>query len=203
VCTKTRSSTTTRSCFLLAHLARSLTSPRRGATPSMSVHGSYRIQLSDQIHHTFVGHCSRDRVRGEEDQARHDAALASASAPAGNGEIDGGLPASHRSAYSRCLVPVSALNPLRRACILRSFLSCVQGGTTAIPGAFGCGKTVISQALSKFSNSDIIIYVGCGERGNEVRSKVLLGFLMYSEITIVDGGGADGCECTFSGTASP
>jgi vacuolar-type H+-ATPase catalytic subunit A/Vma1 len=44
----------------------------------------------------------------------------------------------------------------------------VQGGTTAIPGAFGCGKTVISQALSKFSNSDIIIYVGCGERGNEV-----------------------------------
>ena len=45
---------------------------------------------------------------------------------------------------------------------------CVQGGTTAIPGAFGCGKTVISQALSKYSNSDIIIYVGCGERGNEV-----------------------------------
>ena len=47
-------------------------------------------------------------------------------------------------------------------------ISCVQGGTTAIPGAFGCGKTVISQALSKFSNSDIIVYVGCGERGNEV-----------------------------------
>lgn len=38
--------------------------------------------------------------------------------------------------------------------------SCVQGGTTAIPGAFGCGKTVISQSLSKYSNSDIIIYVG-------------------------------------------
>jgi len=47
-------------------------------------------------------------------------------------------------------------------------LRCVQGGTTAIPGAFGCGKTVISQALSKFSNSDAIIYVGCGERGNEM-----------------------------------
>ena len=45
---------------------------------------------------------------------------------------------------------------------------CVQGGTTAIPGAFGCGKTVISQSLSKFSNSDAIIYVGCGERGNEM-----------------------------------
>jgi V-type H+-transporting ATPase subunit A len=49
-------------------------------------------------------------------------------------------------------------------CIFR----CVQGGTTAIPGAFGCGKTVISQSLSKFSNSDAIVYVGCGERGNEM-----------------------------------
>ncbi|KAG6910898.1 hypothetical protein DXG01_006581 [Tephrocybe rancida] len=51
--------------------------------------------------------------------------------------------------------------------ILDALFPCVQGGTTAIPGAFGCGKTVISQALSKFSNSDIIVYVGCGERGNE------------------------------------
>lgn len=56
-----------------------------------------------------------------------------------------------------------------------SFLRCVQGGTTAIPGAFGCGKTVISQSLSKYSNSDVIIYVGCGERGNEM-SEVLRDF---------------------------
>jgi V-type H+-transporting ATPase subunit A len=52
--------------------------------------------------------------------------------------------------------------------VLDALFPCVQGGTTAIPGAFGAGKTVISQALSKFSNSDIIIYVGCGERGNEM-----------------------------------
>lgn len=52
--------------------------------------------------------------------------------------------------------------------VLDGLFPCVQGGTTAIPGAFGCGKTVISQALSKFSNSDAIIYVGCGERGNEM-----------------------------------
>ena len=51
----------------------------------------------------------------------------------------------------------------------------MQGGTTAIPGAFGCGKTVISQSLSKYSNSDIIVYVGCGERGNEM-SEVLRDF---------------------------
>merc|ERR1712227_360651 len=42
------------------------------------------------------------------------------------------------------------------------------GGTAAVPGAFGCGKTVISQALSKYSNSDVVVYVGCGERGNEM-----------------------------------
>uniref|UniRef100_A0AC35U387 H(+)-transporting two-sector ATPase n=1 Tax=Rhabditophanes sp. KR3021 TaxID=114890 RepID=A0AC35U387_9BILA len=52
--------------------------------------------------------------------------------------------------------------------VLDALFPCVQGGTTAIPGAFGCGKTVISQSLSKYSNSDAIIYVGCGERGNEM-----------------------------------
>eukprot|EP00052_Salpingoeca_macrocollata_P004912 m.44291 g.44291 ORF g.44291 m.44291 type:complete len:611 (+) comp14539_c0_seq1:975-2807(+) len=59
--------------------------------------------------------------------------------------------------------------------VLDALFPCVQGGTTAIPGAFGCGKTVISQSLSKYSNSDIIIYVGCGERGNEM-SEVLQDF---------------------------
>ncbi|QBM86374.1 V-type H+-transporting ATPase subunit A [Metschnikowia aff. pulcherrima] len=52
--------------------------------------------------------------------------------------------------------------------VLDSLFPCVQGGTTCIPGAFGCGKTVISQALSKFSNSDIITYVGCFAKGTEV-----------------------------------
>ena len=52
--------------------------------------------------------------------------------------------------------------------VLDSLFPSVQGGTCAIPGAFGCGKTCISQALSKYSNSQCIIYVGCGERGNEM-----------------------------------
>lgn len=52
--------------------------------------------------------------------------------------------------------------------VLDALFPSVQGGTCAIPGAFGCGKTCISQALSKYSNSDCIIYVGCGERGNEM-----------------------------------
>jgi len=52
--------------------------------------------------------------------------------------------------------------------VLDAIFPAVQGGTCAIPGAFGCGKTVISQSLSKFSNCDCVIYVGCGERGNEM-----------------------------------
>jgi V-type H+-transporting ATPase subunit A len=52
--------------------------------------------------------------------------------------------------------------------VLDALFPTVQGGTCANPGAFGCGKTCISQALSKYSNSDCIIYVGCGERGNEM-----------------------------------
>ena len=61
----------------------------------------------------------------------------------------------------------------------------VLGGTCAIPGAFGCGKTVISQALSKYSNSDGIVYVGCGERGNEM-AEVLAEFPELT-MTLPDG----------------
>ena len=68
--------------------------------------------------------------------------------------------------------------------VLDALFPGVQGGTVCIPGAFGCGKTVISQSVSKFSNSDIIVYVGCGERGNEM-AEVLMDF---PELTInVDG----------------
>ncbi|KAJ3589011.1 hypothetical protein NHX12_009861 [Muraenolepis orangiensis] len=69
--------------------------------------------------------------------------------------------------------------------VLDALFPCVQGGTTtAIPGAFGSGKTVISQSVSKYSNSEVIIYVGCGEQGTEM-SEVLRDF---PELTMeVDG----------------
>jgi V-type H+-transporting ATPase subunit A len=59
--------------------------------------------------------------------------------------------------------------------VLDAIFPSVLGGTCAIPGAFGCGKTVISQSISKYSNSDAIVYVGCGERGNEM-AEVLMDF---------------------------
>lgn len=43
-----------------------------------------------------------------------------------------------------------------------------EGGTVAVPGGFGTGKTVIEQSLAKYGDADVVVYVGCGERGNEM-----------------------------------
>lgn len=68
-----------------------------------------------------------------------------------------------------CVEKLPASEPLLTGQrVLDSLYPSVLGGTCAIPGAFGCGKTVISQALSKYSNSQCVVYVGCGERGNEM-----------------------------------
>lgn len=52
--------------------------------------------------------------------------------------------------------------------IIDTFYPIAKGGTAAIPGPFGSGKTVMLQQLAKWSDADIIVYVGCGERGNEM-----------------------------------
>ena len=52
--------------------------------------------------------------------------------------------------------------------VIDTFFPITKGGTCAIPGAFGSGKTVIQHQLAKWADADIIIYVGCGERGNEM-----------------------------------
>ncbi len=52
--------------------------------------------------------------------------------------------------------------------IIDTFFPITKGGTACIPGGFGTGKTMTLQTIAKWSNADIIIYVGCGERGNEM-----------------------------------
>ncbi|HOT07437.1 MAG: V-type ATP synthase alpha chain [Methanosaeta sp. PtaB.Bin039] len=52
--------------------------------------------------------------------------------------------------------------------VIDGFFSLAKGGTAAIPGGFGTGKTVMQQTLSKWADVDAVIYVGCGERGNEM-----------------------------------
>jgi V/A-type H+-transporting ATPase subunit A len=52
--------------------------------------------------------------------------------------------------------------------VIDSFFPVAKGGTACIPGPFGSGKTVTQQQLAKWADSDIVVYVGCGERGNEM-----------------------------------
>jgi V/A-type H+-transporting ATPase subunit A len=52
--------------------------------------------------------------------------------------------------------------------ILDGLFPIAKGGTAAIPGPFGSGKTVTQQQLAKWSDSEIVVYIGCGERGNEM-----------------------------------
>ncbi|MGD1839113.1 MAG: V-type ATP synthase subunit A [Nitrososphaeraceae archaeon] len=52
--------------------------------------------------------------------------------------------------------------------VLDTFFPVAKGGTAAIPGPFGSGKTVTQQQLAKWADSSVIVYIGCGERGNEM-----------------------------------
>ena len=70
-----------------------------------------------------------------------------------------------RPVYSK-LKPEAPLITGQR--IFDSLFPLAKGGVAAIPGPFGAGKTVSQQQLAKWSDADIIVYVGCGERGNEM-----------------------------------
>ena len=59
--------------------------------------------------------------------------------------------------------------------VIDTFFPVAKGGTSCVPGPFGSGKTVVQHQLAKWSDADIIVYVGCGERGNEM-ADVLLTF---------------------------
>ncbi len=59
--------------------------------------------------------------------------------------------------------------------VVDTFFPVAEGGTACVPGPFGSGKTVIQHQLAKWADADIIVYVGCGERGNEM-TDVLMEF---------------------------
>ena len=68
--------------------------------------------------------------------------------------------------YKHKYPPVKPLSSGQR--IVDTFFPVAKGGTAAIPGPFGSGKTVMQPALAKWSDVDIVVYIGCGERGNEM-----------------------------------
>lgn len=68
--------------------------------------------------------------------------------------------------YKQKLAPQKPLITGQR--VIDTFFPVALGGIAAIPGPFGSGKTVVQHQLAKWANADIIVYVGCGERGNEM-----------------------------------
>jgi len=67
---------------------------------------------------------------------------------------------------ARKILPVKPLVTGQR--VIDMFFPISQGGTATVPGPFGAGKTVVQHQLAKWSDANIIVYVGCGERGNEM-----------------------------------
>ena len=52
--------------------------------------------------------------------------------------------------------------------VIDTFFPVAKGGTAAVPGPFGTGKTVVQHQLAKWADAEIVVYIGCGERGNEM-----------------------------------
>ena len=75
--------------------------------------------------------------------------------------------------YKRKLAPIEPLSTGQR--VVDALFPVGKGGTACVPGPFGSGKTVIQHQLAKWADAEIIVYVGCGERGNEM-TDVLLEF---------------------------
>ena len=68
--------------------------------------------------------------------------------------------------YRRKFPPVAPLMSGQR--VIDTMFPIAKGGTAAVPGPFGSGKTVVQHQLAKWSDVDIVVYIGCGERGNEM-----------------------------------
>lgn len=68
--------------------------------------------------------------------------------------------------FAQKLIPVEPMMTGQR--VIDTFFPVPKGGSAAVPGPFGAGKTVVQHQVAKFANVDIVVYVGCGERGNEM-----------------------------------
>ena len=75
--------------------------------------------------------------------------------------------------YTKKFMPSRPMNSGQR--IIDTLFPIAKGGTAAVPGPFGSGKTVVQHQLAKWSDVDIVVYIGCGERGNEM-TDVLMEF---------------------------
>ena len=82
-------------------------------------------------------------------------------------------PVRNSRPYKTKMMPERPMTTGQR--IIDTLFPVAKGGTAAVPGPFGSGKTVVQHALAKWSDVDLVVYIGCGERGNEM-TDVLMEF---------------------------
>ena len=75
-------------------------------------------------------------------------------------------PARKGRPYARKLKPDAPMTTGQR--VIDTFFPVAKGGAAAVPGPFGAGKTVVQHQVAKWGDTEIVVYVGCGERGNEM-----------------------------------
>lgn len=161
--------------------------PGLGATSGRRWHFEPALALGQRVDAgALIGHASDDQGRRQRCLAPPDAAgeVCSLAAPASCTDTDTVLVLRQGDGRRRELAlshpwPVRQPRPVRLRLptgeplvtgqrILDSLFPVAQGGKAAIPGGFGTGKTVLLEALAKGCNADVIVYLGCGERGNEM-----------------------------------
>jgi V/A-type H+/Na+-transporting ATPase subunit A len=141
------------------------------------------VEESERVEHRILcpkGAEGRIRRIAEQGEYRVDETVAEIEAEGGGAGSAGAVPADGILSVSllqrwpiRVPRPVASRKPLDIPLVsgqrvIDTLFPLAKGGTVAIPGGFGTGKTMTQHAVAKWCDADIIVYVGCGERGNEM-----------------------------------
>ena len=172
-------------------LRRPLEEMRRRSGPFIVAGGTTATEASARVKFSALRKAGDAIRRGEalgfveEGAFRHDifADAAGTIDEIGTGDVDSesavAVLAGGRKIFLHHSWPVRVARPCRRKLFrfepLVTGQRCIdflfplaKGGTAIFPGGFGTGKTILEQSIAKFANVDIVVYVGCGERGNEM-----------------------------------
>ena len=158
-----------------ARSARSVTGPggSRPAVAPARTSGPATSSARSPRDRSITGSSSRPASAGrlvalDDGDYRVDADIGSIATPSGDValRLAHAWPVRRPRPVARRLVPDRPLLTGQR--VIDMLFPVARGGTAVIPGGFGTGKTVVEQQLARWSDADVVVYVGCGERGNEM-----------------------------------
>ena len=139
-------------------------SPRKTGDKLLAGEAFGKVREGHIEHHLLSAHAGiLEQLNTGELQLEHPAAILE-----GNQPLHGwhSWPVRNARPYRRKLPPTTPLITGQRC--LDFLFPLLKGGVAIVPGGFGTGKTVLEQTIAKFADVDVVVYVGCGERGNEM-----------------------------------